>query len=186
MRRRFSEGSVSPRQLDIIKTLWRLWIEHVLWTRAFIVSASFGLADLDAVTNRLLQNPADFARVLRPLYGNLKAREFERLFTEHLLIAAALVNAAKAGKAAEVEAQRAKWYKNAEEIASFLADINPFWSRSSWRSMLFEHLRMTENEAVQVLTGQYAESIAQYDAIQRQAIVMADEMSQGIIRQFRI
>lgn len=186
MRRRFNEESISRSQLDVIKTLCRLWIEHVLWTRFFIVSATFGLPDLDAVTKRLLQNPTDFARVLRPLYGNMKAKEFERLFTDHLLIAAALVNAAKAGNTAEVETQRAKWYRNAEEIAAFLASINPFWSKSSWRSMLFEHLRMTENEAVQMLTGQYAESIAQYDAIQRQALMMADEMSQGIIRQFKI
>jgi len=186
MRKAYRDSNVSQRQLDIIKTIWRLWVEHVLWTRFFIVSAVFSLDDLDAVTKRLLQNPADFARVLRPFYGAMKAKEFEELFTAHLLIAADLVNAAKAGNEAEVKAQRAKWYENAEQIAAFLGGINPFWSEESWRSMLFEHLRMTENEAVQMLTGKYAESIAQYDAIQRQALMMADEMSQGIIRQFRI
>jgi len=52
--------------------------------------------------------------------------------------------------------------------------------------MLYDHLRMTENEAVQTLNRRYAESIAQFDAIQEQALRMADEMGYGIIRQLRL
>lgn len=169
---------------QLSETIRRLWIEHVLWTRFFIVSTAFTLADLPFVTQRLLQNPKDFARLLCPLYGEQKAKKFERLFTEHLLIAAQLVNAAKAGDNAEVERQRKKWYANAESIARFFACINPFWCERRWKKLLFDHLRMTENEAVQILSGEYERSIAQYDEIQAQALKMADVMTCGIIRQF--
>jgi hypothetical protein len=60
---------MSCRQIQLSNTLRRLWIEHVLWTRFFIVSTAFNLPDLQAVTDRLLQNPADFASELKPLYG---------------------------------------------------------------------------------------------------------------------
>jgi phage terminase Nu1 subunit (DNA packaging protein) len=158
----------------------------VLWTRFFIVSATFSLPDLPVVTQRLLRNPVDFANVLRPLYGEKTAARFEQLLTEHLLIAAQLVNAAKAGDAAEVEIQRRRWYANAKEIALFLAEINPFWSEREWRDLLFDHLRMTEAEAVEMLSGQYEQSIEEYDAIQAEALVMADVMTCGILRQFCI
>jgi leucyl-tRNA synthetase len=161
-------------------------MEHVLWTRFFIVSATFSLPDLPFVTQRLLQNPVDFADEFRPLYGEKIALRFENLLTEHLLIAAALVNAAKAGDTAEVERQRRLWYENAEEIARFLASINPCWSECVWRELLFDHLRMTEEEAVTMLNGQYERSIEEYDAIQAEAIKMADVMSCGLIRQFCI
>ena len=168
----FSNG-LTCSQLQISNTIRRLWMEHVLWTRFFIVSTAFNLPDLSLVTERLLQNPVDFAGELQPLYGRQKAMQFQELFTDHLLIAAKLVNAAKAGDTAEIEKQRKNWYANAENIAIFLGTINPFWSVSVWRNLLFDHLRMTENEAVFTLTGQYEESIKEFDDIQAEALKMA-------------
>lgn len=177
---------VTPRQLQVINTLRRLWIEHVLWTRSFIVSTAFSNADINDVTRRLLRNPADFTAVLMPFYGAQGAKALENLFTAHLQIAAQLVNAAKAGDSAAVRQARQQWYVNADRIAAFLAGINPYWNQADWQAMLYEHLRMTENEAVQQLTGRFADSIAQYDAIQNQALEMADVMAQGVIMQFRL
>ena len=175
---------INCEELLLSNTFRRLWSEHVLWTRFFIVSTTFSLPDLPVVTQRLLRNPVDFANVLRPFYGTQIAARFEELLTEHLVIAAQLVNAAKAGDTAEVEILRRKWYANAEEIACFLAQINPFWSEREWRDLLFDHLCMTEAEAVEMLSGQYEESIREFDAIQAEALVMADVMSCGIIKQF--
>lgn len=155
----------------------------MLWTRSFIISTAFDLPDLPFVIQRLLQNPGDTAKVLQPLYGKQIAEQFKQLFTDHLLIAAQLVNAAKAGDTAEAARQRKRWYANAKEIACFLASINPFWSECTWRELLFDHLSMTEDEAVFILTGQFERSIKEYDAIQAEALEMADVMTCGIIRQ---
>lgn len=173
-------------QLQLSNTMQRLWIEHVLWTRFFILSTAFNLPDLPFVTERLLKNPKDLAEALKPFYGEQTAMQIEQLFTTHLLIAAQLVNAAKAGNTAEVDKQRRRWYANAEDIARFLACINPCSSRCEWRELLFDHLRMTEDEAVFILTGQYEKGIEEYDAIQAEAIKMADVMTCGVIRQFCI
>ncbi|HHU43077.1 MAG TPA: acetylglutamate kinase [Clostridiales bacterium] len=177
---------MSRAQLEVSNTMRRLWMEHVLWTRFFIVSSAFNLPDLQFVTERLLRNPHDFANELRSLYGQQIAMRFDNLFTSHLTIAAELVNAAKEGDSTEVEKQRELWYQNARDIAKFLGSINPFWSERTWREMLFEHLKMTEDEAVQILTDKYQESIKQYDSIQAQALSMADLMTYGLIRQFQI
>ena len=167
------------------ENLRRLWMEHVLWTRAFLVSKIFNLGDLDAVTARLLRNPTDMANVLTPYYGSDAAKRFELLFREHLLIAADLVEAAKEGNEAAVQEQRNKWYANADAITDFLVSINPCWSKNVWQSMFYDHLKMTENEAVQLLKGQHEQSIVQYDEIQKEALKMADYMTEGTIRQTR-
>jgi hypothetical protein len=52
--------------------------------------------------------------------------------------------------------------------------------------MLFMHLRLVEDEATKRLMGQYAEGIMVFDNAEKQARQMADLMSQGIIRQFRL
>ncbi len=178
------DARMTQKRLSLYDTLRRLWMEHVLWTRSFIVSAVFGLPDLNMVTNRLLRNPADFADVLRPFYGEIKAARFKNLLTEHLQIAGDLVVAAKAGDSAKADVKRREWYANADDIACFLSEINPYWNKKAWQTLLYDHLKMTEDEAGQMLKGQYDASIAQFDAIQEEALEMADYMAEGIFRQF--
>ncbi|HOV70379.1 MAG TPA: acetylglutamate kinase [Clostridia bacterium] len=176
----------SVKQIQMMNELRKLWEQHGLWTRSFIISTAAGLGDLNFVTQRLLRNPTDFAQLLQPYYGREKASRFEELLRGHLLIAAEFVNNAKAGKTAEASAARARWYQNAEEIAAVLASINSYWNENEWRNMLFDHLRLVENEATLRLRGQFEEDIRLYDQIQEQALEMADVMSQGIIKQFMI
>jgi phage terminase Nu1 subunit (DNA packaging protein) len=173
-------------QVNLISILRKLWEQHVMWTRSFIISTAANLKDLDQVTKRLLRNPTDFANQLSKYYGNKKASDFEELLREHLLIAADLVNAAKAGRNNIVEEKRRKWYENADKIAAFLSSINPYWNEQQWKTMLHKHLEMTEREAVERLKGQFASDIMEYGNIEDQALMMADYMSQGIIRQFNI
>lgn len=80
---------------EIINIMRKLWSQHVYWTRFFIISTAEKLQDLKYVTNRLLENPGDFAEVLKLFYGEKKADEFKKLLTEHLQIAGDLVNADK-------------------------------------------------------------------------------------------
>ncbi|MEM1483806.1 acetylglutamate kinase [Oscillospiraceae bacterium PP1C4] len=174
------------KQIQLMNTFRKLWEQHVMWTRSFIISTAADLGDLALVTERLLRNPIDFANELKPFYGAQKAAKFEELLKEHFLIAAQLVTAAKAGDSKAVNEQRVKWYANADQIAAFLAEINPYWNQKMWQAMLYDHLKMTENEAVSRLTGQYAADIAQYDSIENQALKMADNMSYGIIKQFNM
>lgn len=170
----------------LLNTLRKLWEQHIMWTRSFIISTASELPDLVFVTNRLLQNPGDFAAVLSKFYGVQNANKFKELLTQHLLIAADLVNAAKQGDAAKAADARQKWYENADEIAAFLASINPYWNQKEWQTLLYDHLKMTENEAALRLTGQYKEDINQYDAIEDEALEMADYMYSGIVKQFRL
>lgn len=169
---------------DLKNLVRMLWEQHVYWTRLFIVSVVFGLPDTVLVTNRLLRNPKDLAASLRPLYGETIAAELENLFTSHLTIAAELVKAAKAGDSAAAADAERRWYQNADQIAAFLARINPYWSAQEWRGLLNDHLEMTKNEAVDFLQVNYADSISTFNRIEKQALKMADVMTEGILRQF--
>ncbi|OQB13859.1 MAG: hypothetical protein BWY15_01487 [Firmicutes bacterium ADurb.Bin193] len=184
--RRVNTMSSCAKRIELINTLRKLWSEHTMWTRSFIISTAADLGDLQYVTQRLLRNPKDFAAVLRGYYGFDKANRFEQLLTEHLTIAAGFVNEAKAGDTPAANESRKNWYRNADEIAEFLASINPFWSRRMWQAMLHEHLKITEEEAVLRLTGQYSADVALYDEIEAQGLEMADFMAEGIINQFNL
>ncbi len=161
-----------------------LWEQHVYWTRLLIISIVFALPDTDLVANRLLRNPKDFEAALKPFYGEDIAAKFAKLFASHLTIAAELVKAAKAGDNTAAADAEKRWYANASQIAAFLGNINPYWSTQEWQKMLFNHLAMTKSEAVYFLTQKYADTISMFENIEQEALIMADMMTQGIVKQF--
>ena len=108
---------------------------------------AFDLPDLEQTTKRLLRNASDFAKVFCRFYGNEIASEFECLIRDHLVIAAELAMAAKAGNNKAAADAEKRWYENAEEIVCFLYHINPNWSVECMRDMWFTHLALTKEEA---------------------------------------
>lgn len=163
----------------------KLWEDHVTWTRLYIVSAAAGLPDAPATAERLLQNQADIGNAIRPFYGDAAGERLTALLRQHILTAADLVTAAKAGNTAGAQAASARWYANSDEIADFLSGANPnSWPRETLRAEMRHHLDLTLQEAQARLAGQWAADIAAYDAIHQHILGMADILSAGIIRQF--
>jgi len=175
---------ISPAGLEIMNEMRKLWEQHSVWTRSAINSIVFSLPNEDLVIQRLLRNPDDFANALKPFYGSLNASKFGELLKEHLVIAAELVKAAKAGNNEKAADAEKRWYANADAIAAFLGRINPYWSEENWRTMMHEHLRLVKAEAVTLLQKDYKGNIDIYDEIEDQALMMADTLAIGIIRQF--
>jgi len=162
-----------------------LWEEHVAWTRMFIVSFASDVPDLAATTDRLLRNQDDIGNAIRPFYGDAAADQLTALLREHILGAAQLLAAAKAGDADGVATASDAWYANANEIADFLAAANPkHWSAADLRQMMKDHLDLTLAEAVAQLEGRYDDAVAGYDAVEAEIREMADMLSDGIIAQF--
>jgi hypothetical protein len=176
---------VTPRIVAFHDEMRRLWEDHVTWTRLAIISLVGGTPDTDASVGRLLQNQTDIGDGIKPFYGEAAGEELTRLLRDHILIAADIIAAAKAGDEAGVTAAQARWTANADEIAAFLAGANPrSWDLDEMKTMLHEHLRLTTDEAVARLQGDWDADVAAYDEIHRQALGMADMLSDGIVEQF--
>jgi hypothetical protein len=163
----------------------QLWEDHIVWTRMFIVSAVAGLPDLPEATDRLLANQDDIGRAVAPFYGEAAGEQLSALLRDHILGAAALLDAAKAGDEAATTAASTAWYANGDDIAAFLNAANPgAWPLDEMRAMMRDHLDLTLAEAVARLEGRYADDVAAYDRIHAQILHMADMLSDGITGQF--
>jgi hypothetical protein len=163
----------------------RLWVDHVTWTRLFIVSFAADVPDLQATTDRLLQNQVDIGNAVKPFYGEAAGDQLTALLTQHILTAADLLAAAKVGDTTAFDQAKTEWYANASQIATFLHDANPKnWPLDDLRSMMKTHLDLTLQEASDQLGGNYAASVAVYDDVETEILGMADMLSKGIIDQF--
>ena len=176
---------VTPRVVVFHDEMRRLWEDHVTWTRLAIISLTTDAPDTEATVGRLLQNQDDIGDAIEPFYGEAAGEELTSLLRDHILIAADLIAAARAGDETAVEETQSRWTENADEIAEFLAGANPrFWDLEEMRAMLHEHLRLTTDEALARLQADWAADVAAYDEIHLQALGMADMLSNGIVGQF--
>lgn len=163
----------------------KLWEDHVTWTRLYIVSAVAGLPDTQATAERLLRNQTDIGEAIKPFYGDAAGERLTSLLRPHILIAAELVTAAKAGDAVAVQAASTRWYANADEIADFLSGANPKnWPSAALRAEMHHHLELTLQEAQARLRSDWTSDIAAYDTVHQHILGMADMLSNGIVNQF--
>jgi len=176
---------LSPQRLAFHDDMRKLWEDHITWTRLFIVSFAAGLPNTDATAQRLLQNQTDLGNAIKPFYGDAAGSQLTALLRDHILIAADLLTAAKAGDSAGVAEAQARWYANADEIATFLHRANPTqWPLDEMKLMMRKHLDLTLAEAVAHLQGDWQADIAAYEQVHQEILQMADMLSTGIIRQF--
>ena len=180
-----AHAPVSQSELALRTAMRKLWEDHVTWTRMVIVSVAGDLPDRQAAVGRLLANQDDIGNAIKPYYGDAAGSELTRLLREHIVIAADVLAAAKAGDSAALDAALKRWSANGEDIAAFLSAANPkSWPLDEMNDMLREHLELTTAEAVARLTGNWEADVAAYDRAHEQALEMADMLSAGVVDQF--
>jgi hypothetical protein len=164
--------------------LRKLWSDHVFWTRDYIVAAVAGAADADAAAGRLLKNQEDIGAAIAGYYGQAAGDQLTKLLKEHIMIAVDLVAAAKSGDNDAFAKHDARWTANAGEIAKFLAGANPNWPEKDVLDLLSLHLKLTKDETVARLTGDWAADVKAFDDIFNEILVLADALHDGIVAQF--
>jgi len=170
--------------MSLINDMRLKWSQHVYWTRMLIISIAQRLPDLDAVTTRLMQNPNDIAGIFAGYYTPDITKTIADLLTEHLQIAAQLVVALRDGNHAVANALTRAWYINADKMAHAFSSINPYYEHQAMQEMLYSHLSLTTQEVAMRLAGNYSADIKAFDAVEAEALSMADTFSSGIEMQF--
>lgn len=180
-----SPAALTQKQAALRTEMRRLWEDHITWTRLAIISLTTGSSDTEATVGRLLRNQADIGNAVKPFYGEAAGNELTRKLRQHILIAADVIAAAKAGDAATLTDAQARWTRNGDEIAAVLANVNPRYCKlGAMKAELRTHLRLTTDEVVARLQGNWAADVTAYDRIHHHALHMSDLLSNGLIKQF--
>lgn len=174
----------NPKTTNLKMEQRKLWADHVFWTKNFIISDLASLGDVKAVSERLLKNQDDIGNSIKPYYGEKAGNQLAKLLREHILIAVDVVHAAKSGNKAELNQANKRWYKNADDIALFLSKANPNWSFKPLQKMLHTHLQLLTEDVVARLNKNWQGSVEAFDKGEAHMLMLADTLSEGIIKQF--
>jgi acyl-coenzyme A synthetase/AMP-(fatty) acid ligase len=163
----------------------KLWEDHVTWTRLAVISLTTDSPDTQATVARLLRNQTDIGNAIKPFYGAKAGNQLTALLREHILVAADLIAAAKAGDQEALVTEQKRWTANADRIAGLLSKANPrFWKLGAMKTMMHEHLKLTTDEVVARLQGKWAADVRAFDRVHVQILHMSDMLSDGLVGQF--
>ena len=182
-----SSGDVALVRTNAVKlkeNMRRLWADHVIYTRQYIVDAVDGTGAANTSLSRLMRNQEDIGNAVAQYFGSPAGAQLTSLLKSHISIAGELVASAKAGDNAKVADADRRWHSNAVDIATFLANANSNWSRDDLIAMLNEHLMLTTQEATARIHKDFATDQASFDRIFTQAMNMADALADGIVKKF--
>jgi hypothetical protein len=177
--------ALSEKSVALHADMRKLWEDHVTWTRLAIISLETGTPDTDATVARLLRNQTDIGNAIKPYYGKAAGNELTRQLRAHILIAADVIAAAKAGDETKLADAQARWDKNADQIATLLNSANPrYWPLATMKAEMHMHLKLTTEEAVARLQSNWNADVVAYDKVNRHILHMSDMLSDGIVKQF--
>ena len=162
----------------------KLWTDHVIYTREYIISSLAGLPNAGATAERLLRNQDDIGNAIKPYYGEAAGKKLTELLKSHIMIATEVVAAAKANDKEALAKAQGKWAANSDEIAVFLAGANPNWPPDVLKSALRMHLDLTTAEVTARLAKDWVKDIAAFDEGYTHMLAVADVLSDGIVKQF--
>jgi hypothetical protein len=174
----------SQKEIDLKNGMRKLWTDHTVWTRMYIVESLTDSPATGAAAARLLKNQEDIGNAIKPLYGDAAGTQLTSLLKTHITTAVAIINDVKAKNTTAQAIDEALWVKNADDISAFLAGANPNWPLPAVKDMMHMHLSTTKDELVARYTMNYPADVKAYDVVYVHILKMSDALSDGIIKQF--
>ena len=157
------------------------WLNHVYWTRIYLMSAAADNSDQQAVEERLLETADEITDVFARHLPIATTRQLRNLLTEHIEIGGQIIQALKAKNMSDYDALVQEWYRNANQMATLFANYNPYFESRETRNMLLNHLDLTREEIEQQINGEYEQSIDTFRDVEQQALTMADYFARGLL-----
>ncbi len=159
------------------------WNRHINYTRDAIISVLHNVGDTNLILPELMKNQENIGNIIAPYYGQSNAIALATLLKTHISLAAQLIQEVKNHQ--PTDETNAKWKQNAKDIAILLAHLDPYYWPADVTTKLFDmHLDHTLHDIYMQERKDWGADLADFDAIQKSAIDMADYIATAIIHKF--
>ena len=172
-----------PILISLHDTMRQQWADHTVWSRMVVMGVLAPMEGCEFYEDRLARNDKDLEALFAQFYGNA-AEKFGLLIQTHNKIESELLYAMKSDDQ-KFRSILTDWYKNADEIAVLLSQLNPkYWPREEMSQIWRMHLDTSLDQAFAFNKGDWQYDVMSFDSLQQQSTKMADFLSDGILKQF--
>ncbi len=176
----FNEQCITPGQIDLISNARIFFRRYITWLRAYILSRYAGVGTPEEIFGRIYLETSNFGDMIRFTLGFDRANGFAQQMNQFIFGLRDLIDAQFAGNRQAVIDNVNRLYQSADDTASFLASINPYFNEAEWKKLLRTFVQYTLEEVNLFSSGQYKKEIELVDRITGLADQMGYSFAQGI------
>ncbi len=170
-------------EMELNQKLRRLWEQYSYWMRMYILSIAKDDDDNAQIRERLEQIPIEMGSVFAEYYPPEIAESLRKRLVEFTDGMMQLVSLVKGGNAEETDRLDVELEQDVTSLAEILSNMNINFDKEDLEREIGEYLMLTKREIVARLSGEYADDVDTFDELERQALKLADYLSNGIMRQ---
>lgn len=172
---------IPPNQLNLIFQSRIIWRDLATWLRAYIASKDGGLGDVEAIWEKINELLLKSSSIFSLAFGEQVAEQYLSLLINYINTLDSLIDA-QVNEDTNAESEYTKQlYKNSDEMAAFLADLNPFWIEDKWKNLFYQFNQRTIEQSATFLNKDFKRNVDIFDSILNLTSVIGDYFSRGIL-----
>ena len=170
---------------ELQQNLRDLWVGHIFWVRHVVSNiATNDPEERDAGEKEIETNTKQIANTITPFYGEAAAEKLYRLLDGNIGAVEEYSEATVAGNKRQQDAALAHLSSNADEIADFLSQLNPYLKKDIVRSLIATHGAHHVLQINQYKIKDYAPLGATWPMMRQHVYVIADTLTTALVKQF--
>jgi hypothetical protein len=173
------------RVAEMQQTLRDLWVGHIFWVRHVVSNiATNDPEERDAAEKEVETNTKQIANTMAPFYGEVASEKLYRLLDGNIGAVEEYSEATVAGNKRQQDAALAHLASNADDIADFLSQLNPYLQKDIVRGLIATHGAHHVLQINQYKTKDYAPLGATWPMMRQHIYVIADTLTTALVKQF--
>ena len=179
-------GNANPARVAEMKQTCRdLWLGHIYWVEHVVSNiVTNDPAKRDAAKKEVVANTKQIANMVTPFYGEAASEKLYSLLNVNTDAVREYSEATVAGNTQQQEAALARLASNADDIADFLSQVNPYLQRDTVRSLIAAHGAHHVLQINQYRKKEYAHLEETWPMMRQHVYVIADTLTMALVKQF--
>lgn len=161
----------------------KLWNDHIVWTRQYMISEMNNLPDKEAVLTRLRANARSISEEMSELHPSVDEQTMVSMLDSTVLFVTKLIFETNVGgtRTGAYETKEVLM-KLMDRMALYLNSVNEGWKLPEMKMLLQGYLNETHNEILARKNQIWDADIAAYDRLNNHVLKIADAFASGTIQ----
>ena len=169
-------------QMNLIFRGRMLWRDMAMWLTIYMFALFGGYPNVQTIADQIYKLPFEYGNVMKLIFGDKVSDDYINLVSQYVIILEYLFYYQLTGDQNNAGNYTQQLYQNISQRAAFLAQINPYWQESTWRTLLTTFNNMILEESTALLTKEYEKSIDIFNNLLSQSSIIGDYFSEGILQ----
>ena len=177
--------SRSEMTLQTAAMLRDLWIGHIFWIRNISLAVvDSNDAAMDAADERVIANAQSIAASIERFYGEAAKGVFFNLLGDHYRSVKTYLAATMSSNVSVQAAATQSLVSNAEEIAVFLSEANPYLPKDDFHSLLLAHGGHHIQQIQELTARNFVAEAKTWENMKIHVYQIADATADALTKQF--